>query len=538
MGIYVLEQFRGGVSDYEDKGIPGAFKHGTNLDIRKQVDSLTCNQALIDEGLFGSRSPSASVSPSASISYSPSASVSPSASPSASPSPTPSYSFSGSPSRSASASPSPTGSYSPSPSPSPSGSQTSVFKDLVRWFVKASDGYTYGFGNTGYIYRRDADGFWMQVYKDSNGAIKGAEEKPSAGGKTYIYWATDKVLKRKLIPGRSDWNDPTIVAQNLSSADWHTMKQVAGTLHICNGSWLAYVGYDDSYTNEGLDLIPGNIAKTIVERDGKSVIGTYKASDPSTGINGAIDGEVPLVQIGDGDLYYSDMSNSVAIKRFPGGGKVNPGGVCNEKQQVEMFQWEETSLSWEDRQTFGNIALFAVYDADAGYGGIYSYGRKNKNHPLVMNLEYALDADELGALCNVNGTTLVSYRDGSTFGVMAVDSSTKATGTYYGLDLKSPAKKSSNEVRQPKDITKWDRVEIFTSPMVSGTSIQFKYRLDKTGDWITAYMEGGVTSFTATGEKKAVFLLGDNAQIFEPQIILTPTGNTSPEVYRCRIYFT
>ena len=55
MGIYVLESWRGGVSDYSDKGISGAFKFGTNLDIRKQVDSLTCNQDLIDEGLFGSR---------------------------------------------------------------------------------------------------------------------------------------------------------------------------------------------------------------------------------------------------------------------------------------------------------------------------------------------------------------------------------------------------------------------------------------------------------------------------------------------------
>ena len=377
----------------------------------------------------------------------------------------------------------------------------------------------------------------MQVYKDANGAIKGAEEKPSSSGKTYLYWATNTVLKRKELPGRTDWNDPTVVAENLKSCDWHTMKQVGGTLHIANGSWMAYVGYDDSYTNEGLDLIPGNNAKTIVERNGKSVIGTYKTSDPDKGINGAIDCEVPLVQIGDeGELYYSDMTSSIAIKKFPGGGKVNPGGVCNEMEQVNMFQWEETSLSWEDRQTFGNIALFAVYDADTGYGGVYSYGRKNKNHPLVMNLEYSLDADELGALANVNGTTIVSYQDGSTFGVMGVSATTKATGTYYGLDLKAPIK-GSEGVKKPLDITNWKYAEVFMSPVTSGTSVQLWYKLDKTGDWVQANMEGEDTSFDSVGEKKAVFLLNDNAQIFEPKLILTPTSNTSPEVYRVRLYF-
>jgi hypothetical protein len=535
-GIHVIDSFRGGISDFSDKGIAGSFKHGANLDIRKQVDSLTCGQALIDEGLFGSRSPSASESPSSSVSYSPSASLSPSVSVSASPSPTPSYSFSSSPSRSVSASPSPTGSYSPSPSPSPSGSQTSVFKDLIRFFVKASDGYTYGFGNTGYIYRRDLDGFWMQVYKDSNGQIKGACEKPSSGGLTYIYWATDKVLKRKLIPGRNDWNDPTVVASNLNSCDYHTMVQVGGALYIANKSWLALVGYDDSYTNEALDLVPGNEAKTLVERDGNVIIGTFRTSDPDRGVNGAVDTEVPLSLVGDGEIFYADMASKTPIKVLPGGGKCNPGGVCNEIEQVNFFQWEQNSLSWDDKQSVGNMALFAIYNADVGYGGIYSYGRKNKNHSFVLNLDQQFDADELGAIANVNGTTIVSYRDGTDFGVKAVDPDNKATGTYIGLDFKSPVK-SDKGLRQPMDITNWKYVEIYCSPLPTGTSIEFWYKTDKTGSFVQAYLEDGTTSFDNTGEKKCTFLIGADAQIFEPKIVLNPNANVSPEIYRIRTYF-
>jgi len=529
---YVVESFRGGISDYSDKGISGAFKFGYGLDIRKKDDSLTCGRDLVDEGLISSASPSTSESPSSSVSYSPSPSVSPSVSPSASPSATASYSFSFSPSSSISASPSTTGSYSDSPSPSPSAGMTSVFRDLPRFLVKASDGYTYAFGSTGYIYRRDLDGFWMQVYKDSNGEIKGAEEKPSSSGKTYIYWATNTVLKRKVLPGLSDWNDAEIVASNLNSSVPHTMKQVGGALHIANGSWLAYVGYDDSYTNEGLDLIPGNIAKTVIERDGSSIIGTYRSIDEDRSVNGAIDSELPLVQVGDeGELFYADMVNSLAIKQFPGGGKVNPGGVCNEIEQVTLFEWEETSLSWIDKQTFGNMALFAVYGADTGYNGVYSYGRKNKNHPITLNLDHQLEADELGAIINVNGTTLVSYRDGTTFGVKATTTD-KATGVYEGLDLKSPVKN-----KEVGSITPWKKAEVFCKPLPSGTSIEFWYKLNKSGDWIQARMEDGTTDFDNISETKGIFFIQDKAEIFEPKLVLNPTGSTSPEVLKLSIYF-
>ena len=64
MPVYEITSFRGGSSEYDDKGLPGAFKHATNIDIRKKKDSLSCGQALTDEGLESAHSPSLSVSPS------------------------------------------------------------------------------------------------------------------------------------------------------------------------------------------------------------------------------------------------------------------------------------------------------------------------------------------------------------------------------------------------------------------------------------------------------------------------------------------
>lgn len=531
MAVYIVDKFEGGIASFNNRGVEGSFKMGKNLDIRKETDSLTCNQVLVDEGLYGSKSPSLSVSPSASISASPSVSPSTSVSNTASPTASPSASPSTTPSVSISSSPSNTPSSSVSKSPSPSAGLDTVFEDLIHFFVKSSDGYTYGFGNAGCIYRRDSDAFWQRVYKDTNGEIKGAEEKPSDSGKIYLYWATNTKLMRKPLPGLSNWNDVEIVAQNLQSQDWHTMKQINGALMICNGSYLAMVGYDDSYTNEALDLIPGNISKTLVERNGRTIIGTGRLLDSTKSINGAIDTEVPLIQAGDdGELYFADMNSSIPTKRFPGGGKVNPGGVCNEVEQVNLFEWEETALSWIDKQSVGNLALFAVYSADTGYGGIYSYGRKNKDKPFVLNLEYHFDTDELGAITTVNGTTIVSYKDGTDFGVKAVDQTTKATGTYEGLEYKS-------KIKKPVNITQWKYAEVFCEPIVSGTSIEYWYKLNKTGDFIQAKMEDGNTDFSNVNETKAVFLIGEEADIYEPKVILNPTGNTSPEVYFIKTYF-
>ena len=167
MLVYEIKSFEGGLSSFNDRGIRGAFKFASNINIRKANDTLSAGQAMEEEGLFDtSHSQSASVSQSAS--QSPSRSGSASKSPSGSVSPSLSPSASGS--RSASKSLSPSGSASPSSSISaslsPSAGLNNVFVDLILFFVKATDGNTYGFGDAGNIYRRYPDGFTRNVYAD------------------------------------------------------------------------------------------------------------------------------------------------------------------------------------------------------------------------------------------------------------------------------------------------------------------------------------------------------------------------------------
>lgn len=410
--------------------------------------------------------------------------------------------------------------------------------------MKASDGYTYGFGNRGKIYQIFTDFTVKQVY-DAQQIITGAEEKPSYGGKTYLVWAGRTELHRKELPGNSSWNDVdangTVQGDewpksNLDAAEYHTMAQVGGDVMIANGSKLAMAAYDDSYTNEALDLIPGNIVKAIIERNGRAVPGTYRASDPNNGINALIDSEVPLMQVGsDGEIFYGDFVNSMSVKRFPGGGKVNPAGVCNLVDPPQLFDWDQTALSWIDKQAVGNLAMFGVFGADDGKNGIYSYGRKDKNHPFAMNLEYAMDVDEIGAICTVNGVLMASYRDGSDYGMRVVDMTAKATATYEGLDFKLPLDRKL--VKGLISITEWKYVEVFMNPLPSGASLQFWYRIDKQGDFVQAKTADGLTAFTTANAEKAVFRINAEGQIYEPRLVLVPTGNESPEVYRLRTYF-
>lgn len=530
MGVFEINSWSGGISSFNDRGIRGSAKLVKNIDIRKTEDTLTAGQRLVDEGLYGiSHSSSPSLSPSASASPSGSASAT------ASPSNTPSQSNSPSASRSASRSLSPSGSASPSSSasssPSPSEGLINVFEDLILWFVKASDGNTYGFGNKGYIYRRFNDGYWRNVYKDPNGTIKGAVEKPSSSGATYLQWATDTKIMRKPLPGSSTWNDVETIYENLTGADWHTMKMVEGANHIANGSKLALVGYDDSITNEALDLIPGNIAKTLVERNGRTVIGTYKAGYPNKGVNAALDSEVPLVQKGtDGELFFSDFTNTMPVKRFPGGGYVNPGGAANESEDIQMFDWEVNALSWVDKQTLGNMSMWGVFNAEEGYNGVYYYGRRNKEQPFTMTLEYGLEVDEIGAVANVEGTTIVSYRDGNQFGVKAVDPDNKAQGTYDSLEFRAPIKMAERP-------TVWKATEIFMEALPAGCSVEYFYKMNKSEGWTRAYTADGEVSYTRTNGKKATFRIGAEGDVFEERIILNPSFNLTPTVLRSRTYF-
>lgn len=479
MPSFLIESFKGGISDYEDKGLKGAFKFGSGLNIRRKRDTLYAQQALKDDLASG------------------------------------------------------------------------TLNGRVRFIITATDGNSYWFLSSGKIYKRTSAGTWSLVYTDSE-AITGAFEWTNSSGNTGIYWTTPTKIHRHAIAG--NWTsdvDATVAGQtypksNLTSADWHTAKQVNGAIVGVNYNTLYLIGFDESYTNNALQLVPGNIAKTLIESgldakvganrldtqessmifiwDGSATNCNDKIQLPFANINAMIETEIGIVQYGtNGGLYFFGDATKLPITSFPDGGQVDPDGVENDN----------------------GLALFGVYGNGSAKTGIYSYGRNRKNGDFVLNLEYPLAVDEINAIKKIGTELFIAYKSGSSYGVKKVDTSNKISeAVFESIDLKTPAELQRVPTHNVAVVT--------MTPLPSGCSVELWRRLDKvesggtdyTGSstglndgWFQCSTQEGTGSFSTDGGTEAVFNLGDKARVLELRVVLNCTGNYSPEVYRVQSFF-
>ncbi len=481
MDSFLIKSFKGGLSDYEDKGIAGAFKFAKNIDVRKRKDTLSAGQALADDLATG------------------------------------------------------------------------TLNGRVRFIVPASDGSTYFFLESGRIYKRASNGTYTLVYTDSE-AITGACEWYNNVGDTFLYWATATKLHRKRIIGTGytnsePWSDVDVTVNsqtypktNLTSASWHTMKIINGTLQIANANTLAMVGYDDSYTNNSLQLIPGNITKVLLESGLNAKVGANRtdAGQPSTiyiwdtisqnyndkmqlpfgSINAMIETEVAVVQYGSsGGLYFFGDASKLPVTQFPGGGQVDPDGM-------DVYQ---------------GMALMGVYGNGTGKSGIYSYGRKWKNADFVLNCEYQFDCDEINAVKVIGTDILFAYKTSTNYGVKKVSTTAKAVGTYQSLDLKAPVTYQSP--------VNFETVVLQMSPLPANCTVEVWRRVDKvesatpatgvTSDgWYRCNTTDGSSNYSTTGGTEATFLIGDKGKILELQVVLNSNGNYTPEVLQIQAFFS
>lgn len=307
---------------------------------------------------------------------------------------------------------------------------------------------------------------------------------------------------------------------------------------IANGNYLATIDYTGNFLPAALNVIPGSLVKCLEERDDYVILGSGRLDDseeghiwswivsatnwiqkkriPTKGVNAIINTENMVIQGGNkGELYYSDFVNSTPLTAIPGSGQANPGGV-----------------SIED-----GLAVFGIYGGT--YPGIWSYGRKQKNRPSVLNFEHRLaktvagsSISTIGAVVVVNGTLLASWgtTDGSTsdYGVDMVSSTTRATALYEGLEFTGGAP----HMKKP-----FNTVNVSMLPLPTGTSFSIKYRRNKletggqvAGGWNYAVTGGNSTTFSTVGETEAIFTIGDSLNTYEVGVELNPSGSDTPEI--------
>jgi hypothetical protein len=460
---WIIKSFRGGLSDEDSVGIKGSFKFGYGLDIHKRRDSLSCMQAL---------------------------------------------------------------------------KHSKKTSDLIKYFVLGSDGTTYAFGSGGTIYTKSPTGLFIERYNDANGEIKGAECWSVDDGSTYIVWATNtSVSIKQLWTGNSgnDWGNVVLNKHtNLDPSNWHTMKRASGALQIANDMFLATWGYDDTFDPASMQIEPGNTIKCLEDRDDYVILGSQskggmaeeghiwswqtsasnyiqKKKIPVLGINALIRTELLLLQGGvDGELFYSDFTNSVPVAKLPADNyQCNPGGATIDN----------------------DLASFGMYGGI--YPGIWSYGRRHKNRPFTLNYDYRLvvgvngsTVTQIGALTSVSGKLLVSWAtlDGSTvveYGVNEVDPDNKAIAVYETLEF---------DGGNPHLLKHFRDVHLIMSPLPVGCEIDVYYKSDKSNSWTLAKTPNNQIGFSVTNATEAIFTINKSSKIMELQISLIPNGNLTPEI--------
>lgn len=323
----------------------------------------------------------------------------------------------------------------------------SVVDGLCKVKVNCSNGYTFWFSaDSGKIWARDTSGNWTLAYTTSAGAGEskclGAEEFNG-----YIYWATQSRVHRIAVADADDsWANVSLnyATFDVTDISFHPMTIQVGTqdysLFIGDGNQVAEITADGTFNSNALDIKDPLRIKTLFPYDIDLLIGTYvadtvnraeiirwdcvsptwNASDPieESGINAFIrDDNYVYVSAGQaGNIYYYDGVRLVPFKKIPGEysktkyGTVHPGSSANFRG-VPVFG-------------FSNIA------GNPASQGVYSLGSYSRDYRKVMDLSWPISQDvlvgvEIGAICVSGFELLVSWKEGSNYGVDVIDYTTK-----------------------------------------------------------------------------------------------------------------
>lgn len=171
--------------------------------------------------------------------------------------------------------------------------------------------------------------------------------------------------------------------------------------------------------------------------------------------------------------------------------------------------------------------------------GVYSYHKKNKNYPLALNLEYTpspitianFDSKSItiGAILGRGNDFLVAWKDEATYGLDNIDSNNKAQAVYEGMSF---------DAQRSYEDKLFRFIKIVTKPLPADCSVKVKYKMNETSSWVETKMaEGDAESFADEGEKKAIFQIEGQGEVYEARVELYPHGNDTPEILSINSYF-
>lgn len=330
----------------------------------------------------------------------------------------------------------------------------STVTGLAKSVVVASNGETYFFdADSGKIWRVKTD-FTVQLAYTTSAAAGESKCLGACEYNGYIYWATQSRLHRITLANALvttwatlDLNWKTFTRTDIS---FHRMKVQNDILYIGDGYALAQVE-NNTFSATALDLpfpihhrisavenyltgvLSGTfVASTVVECivalwNGWSVSFSSKDELPEVGVNSflKVDNRV-IANIGKkGNFYVFNGQQMEQYKRVPG----DWGGIFSTKGAI---------VHPDAVANVNGMPLFGVSNVSGNptLEGVYSFGSYSREYPIIMDLTYPISTGnltgvEIGAIALVGTDMLVSWKDGSTYGIDKIDTSNKFNGAYF-----------------------------------------------------------------------------------------------------------
>lgn len=370
---YIIDSFRGGVSDEDDKGIKGSFKYGYALNIHKRRDSLSCNQAMVTIGagtvvdfvkyfVCGSDGSTYGFGDAGTV-----------------------YSITGDSDHTLGLR------YTEA---------NGAIKGAGEWGRNDGVYYMYWATNTTIarkVYSTMGYTDWGDAVEWKNDLITAENQHPMKRACGAFLMGNGNYLG--MIDYTGVWNPQ---AMNIEPGNVIKCLESRGD--------YAIIGSENKDAGE-----EGHIWKWITT----ALNYIDKKKIPIKGVNALIDMELNLLQGGvDGELFLSDFVNTESLIAIPGGGYASPGGatIDNDLALFGIYGGTYPGL-WSYGRRARNRSVIL-----------------NQEYRLVQTIA-GNTLTGIGGIISNNGTVYAGWKTAIAYGIDCVSTTTKATALYEGLEF-------------------------------------------------------------------------------------------------------
>jgi hypothetical protein len=414
--------------------------------------------------------------------------------------------------------------------------------EFVKWQVASSNGRKYHFSaDSGKIWETTSAGVCTLVHTTTAAAGEhkclGAIEYDG-----YIIWATESRLHRILATdaeGAAEW------AAN-AEEDWQTFSNTNKSYHpmvvqnlnlyIGDGYYLAE--WDGTaFTPDALDITASLTIKSLGKLGTDVLIGTtvndsvaktellrwntwsvsFTNSDPidETGINAFLPADnFVYVSAGTyGNIYVYDGQQLELYKKVQG--SYSPSATCTVHP--------DATANLDGQVLFGvsNVAGNPCLE------GVYRIGRNSRNYNWIMDLPYpisersgtdlVLSGIEIGSIITVGQKIYVSWKNGTTYGVDELDSSSKLSGAYFETRVMRPDRLSYST---------FSKFYMAYNSLPTSTALTLTYDKNYAGSYTTP------TSSQVTDVDRKIITLeeGIEATALQLKVAFTCSSNSTPSL--------